>query len=538
MNKSKIVFLSDVHIGTNSPTVWYQKRYHEPYLLAMLDWVIENANSISELVILGDFIDFWTYPCDQVPPTFLQIIADNPKLFEQDGKLNQVLTALNGNISYVRGNHDMTITQDDLNHIPHPNGFKIKLVEDNIYFPLGKNDRKLVCTHGHHYTMFNREYNSPQNSIAPLPLGFYITRSVATMRYNEYQVGKFNNVAQLPDSGDPNGMVESLSRSVLSEVISKGFDFSLARTLLNAIASKTGVGLNQPIKIADGKVTDIQKAIQTYENLWTEWEEEGKNYEQPKYAYKSALADLNGSYMGWFAQLLAFTEQSSLVVMGHTHKPIFGLKNAQIGYVNTGFSCPSIPDIGKKFPTFIVVDYQNIDRERFELSKCAEIMAVVENQGNYKIQPLKAESANITEAELPGGIPMKLQDCSCYVTISNTSKQHTFKLAEVGNKYGGWTVKPPEIIHPGETVTFWLQDYEINGAEGGKVIYKTEIGSTLKLKFNCPYGLPNILNPTNANQCSASESVTFYTKSGSDEDWGKPNEVKKKGHPFFVKFIV
>jgi hypothetical protein len=66
--KSKIVFLSDIHIGTNRPTICYQRSYYEPYLLAMLDWVIQNANFIRELVIRGEFVDFWTYPCNQVSP--------------------------------------------------------------------------------------------------------------------------------------------------------------------------------------------------------------------------------------------------------------------------------------------------------------------------------------------------------------------------------------------------------------------------------------------------------------------------------------
>ncbi|HSC61941.1 MAG TPA: hypothetical protein VLC29_11980, partial [Rhizomicrobium sp.] len=58
--RSKLVVISDVHIGDNSPTVWYQQKYHEPYLLALFDHVIANADSIQELIILGDFVDFWT----------------------------------------------------------------------------------------------------------------------------------------------------------------------------------------------------------------------------------------------------------------------------------------------------------------------------------------------------------------------------------------------------------------------------------------------------------------------------------------------
>jgi hypothetical protein len=40
MPKNKIIVLSDIHISTNEPTNWYQKDFHEPYLSAILDYVI------------------------------------------------------------------------------------------------------------------------------------------------------------------------------------------------------------------------------------------------------------------------------------------------------------------------------------------------------------------------------------------------------------------------------------------------------------------------------------------------------------------
>ena len=80
MSKSKIVVLSDIHIGTNAPTVWYQQKYHEPYLATVLDDVIKNASEIKELILLGDVVDFWTYPPDEPPPIFDAIMAANPNI--------------------------------------------------------------------------------------------------------------------------------------------------------------------------------------------------------------------------------------------------------------------------------------------------------------------------------------------------------------------------------------------------------------------------------------------------------------------------
>jgi len=46
MPKNKIIVLSDIHISTNEPTNWYQKNFHEPYLSAILDYVIRESDSI------------------------------------------------------------------------------------------------------------------------------------------------------------------------------------------------------------------------------------------------------------------------------------------------------------------------------------------------------------------------------------------------------------------------------------------------------------------------------------------------------------
>jgi UDP-2,3-diacylglucosamine pyrophosphatase LpxH len=248
MPKSKIVLLSDIHIGTSAPTVWYQKDIHEPYLVTVLNWIIQNASSIQELILLGDVVDFWTYPPDEVPPTFDAIITANPKLFGSNGKLSEVLTALDGRVTYVRGNHDMTITQEDLDKVQNQKGYKIQLSPEDVYYPLGNGNKKIACIHGHIYTMFNAPYipdNSASNPIAPLPLGQLITRSVAFMRSKQLESGK--TVAQLKDSGDPdNKELFPSAFQKLTEVIPallKGENppLSLPGIILDTISNSTGM---------------------------------------------------------------------------------------------------------------------------------------------------------------------------------------------------------------------------------------------------------------------------------------------------------
>jgi hypothetical protein len=47
---SRAVVISDVHIGDGTPTVWYQKSVHEPYLATILNYVIDTGNKEEESI--------------------------------------------------------------------------------------------------------------------------------------------------------------------------------------------------------------------------------------------------------------------------------------------------------------------------------------------------------------------------------------------------------------------------------------------------------------------------------------------------------
>lgn len=69
MADKKLVFISDIHIGNNSPTNWFQSSVHPPFLGKVLEHVRDNADTIGELIILGDLVDQWMYtPTEQPLP--------------------------------------------------------------------------------------------------------------------------------------------------------------------------------------------------------------------------------------------------------------------------------------------------------------------------------------------------------------------------------------------------------------------------------------------------------------------------------------
>src|SRR4051812_48358570 len=114
MSKRYAAVLSDVHIGDNTPTNWYQASVHEQRLVELLDFVTSQAGDVRELILLGDLVDIWTYPPDVQPPTMAEIIAANPNTLGPNGALKRAVDALPGQVTLLLGNHDGQLTQQDL----------------------------------------------------------------------------------------------------------------------------------------------------------------------------------------------------------------------------------------------------------------------------------------------------------------------------------------------------------------------------------------------------------------------------------------
>ena len=370
-DKNKIIVLSDIHVGTEFPTVWYRRDFHEGYLIKVLDYIIENAASIRELVLLGDIFDFWLYPPDVMPPSFDLIIDANPNILGNNGKLSQVLTALEGNVVFIPGNHDMNITQEDLDKIQNPK-FKIKLGPE-IYQP----DKKIIFTHGHLFTIFNAP--DMNTSLKPLPIGYFVSRAYAFSLMHTLKSGQ--TVADLPDQGYPSGLNIGPFLDLL-----KGLQPGTSATSMLVDYLAAGMPQDMPINISSSTVITLMQAKALYYDLWSTWVlANGGGVKGNLIAMKSATADYNGTYMAWFAQRLALERGADLVVMGHTHKPKSGLYQGMVNYVNNGFVCPSKPDMAstaeRKAITFTEIDTATTKALLFE---------VVNENGSYKIKDFSA----------------------------------------------------------------------------------------------------------------------------------------------------
>jgi predicted phosphodiesterase len=505
MPKNKIVVLSDIHISTNIPTSWYQKNFHEPYLEAILDYVIRESDSIQELILLGDIFDFWTYPPNHQPPEFAAILKANPNIFGANGKLSQTLTALKGKVTYVNGNHDMNVTQNDLHQIQNSSNYQIKYSPDPIYYIQTAGEKKIAFTHGHIFTMFNAPYLDTE--ISPLPLGYFITRSVAYMLNKTLEPGQ--TVADLPGQGAPNGINLGGLVSSVESAIESG-SMGLVNLVLDYITKVTEIPENEPIILQNGQSKTIAQAKELYRLLQDKWISDwGGGTNGILATGKSAIADFDGTYIAWFAQRSALISGSDLIVLGHTHAPKLGITNGFVEYANNGFECPSSPDIPSQTFSFSVVD----------TDKClASVYQVFKQNTSYQIIPYPAPQDSVIAA--------LSFDFSCYVIIDNTNGNSKLDLIEFKADSGHYVVTPPNQVMPGEKRKFWIQDYPGLFGSSGSVTYLVG-GQQLILTYSCPTGIYSN-NASGANLYTSNDGV----------NWGQLNEIKKSGHPFFVRFVL
>jgi UDP-2,3-diacylglucosamine pyrophosphatase LpxH len=344
---SSAVVVSDVHIGDNSPTNWYQASVHEPRLVEVLDQVAEQAQAgeVTQLVLLGDLVDIWTYPPSVPPPTMAQIIAANPKTLGPGGALARAVQALPGAVTLMLGNHDGTLTDADVQTLSTTVG-GLRFQRDGILTLTGASGRRTTFAHGHYWTMFNApDRRSPWST---LPVGHFVTRAFAFHLQRTLKPGQ--TAADLKDMGSPNGFdltafLESLSPS----------STSVAGELLDFVAREAKMRQDTQIVLPGGTQVPYSAAHDAYKNLFTQWADD---WDSDMTALRAALADQWGTHLAWFAQLLAIRENADLVVFGHTHQPVRGMVLSPIDYINSGYECVSNPDMPKAQFTFTLVDLE------------------------------------------------------------------------------------------------------------------------------------------------------------------------------------
>ncbi len=511
---SKVVVLSDVHIGNNSVTNWYQEKYHEPYLVKALEWVENSADSISNLVLLGDLVDFWTYAPEVTPPTMSDIIDANPNVLGANGALAKAAKAIvgnNGSVTLMPGNHDITLTAADAEKLSDAIGVNVVFDEAEALRLVGRSGRQTDLMHGHYFTMFNAPDRT--TSLTPMPVGHFVTRIIAwKMVHKVLKPGQ--TVADLHLWGQP-----SPDFSTVIDAIQKG-GVNIAAVLLGLFANDAGCPDSTEITMPGGAHVTIADAKATYANLLLNWLRQWP----PQEVVRAAMADYTGDvYMAWFAQWLALKYGVDLVVAGHTHQPIGGLTASPVSYVNNGYECPAIPDLnsGAAAFTFTVVD--------LETATAAMYKVAPDGHGGYAVSDFHAPLSGVVESHF--------YDLSCYTRLTNQIGEQITRDPVPPPAHGRWVIDPPATMENGQTAWIWLQDNPGTfGSQGSFSFNKRPAFTDRNFSYDiaCPTG--------SGDNIAGGPGADFVARAGDSgrswHPWQAKGKVPLKGYPLQVDFTL
>jgi Calcineurin-like phosphoesterase len=507
MAKRYAVVLSDIHIGNNTPTCWYQKSIHEPRLSAALAWIATQKESVREVLFLGDMFDTWTYPPSVRPPSMREIIAANPTLLGPTGPLAALVKALPGAVRVMLGNHDITLSPADILTLNQSLGGNAARGEALVYDPspyrvLAGRGARTVFSHGHHWCMFNAPDTSSR--WGTLPIGHFVTRAVAFYVAKTLAGSPGKTAADLPNHGSP---YSAAVGAIISAIAKNPND--LASILLNYMCQRTGMSPTERIIMPNGTTSNCVEAIRVFSGLFGRWvRKEGREAD----ALRAIAADYRGDELAWFAQRLAMQTGSDLAVMGHTHKPIGGLQVSPVNYVNSGFECVPRPDEPASRFTLTMIDLETGRAEFFTVTPGPTGLRVIRTTAPWMFS----------------AIQKPFLDFSCYVGIGNrgTKPLRLVKTNKGASSY--WVVPPPMQIDPHARVAIWVQDTFGTQGSSGSFTY-TDGVRTLDFAFSCPTGLsPNTVSSPVPN---------FATRTGTTRVW-RTGGVDWFGHPLQARFPI
>ena len=527
------VVLSDIHIGDNAATCWYQDRVHFDYLATVLRWIVARRETVREVIFLGDTFDFWTYAPARRPPLMSDIIAANQSLLGRSGPLADLVRALPGRVRLLSGNHDENLTPADvalLNaSLTGNRNTGIELVTHPRVVLIGASGARTLLEHGHRWCMFNAP--DPKSRWKELPVGQFVSRGIA---YRVATRHKGKTAAELPVSG--NGDMDLTGddlREIWNQFV-KRRDLNLVEELMRHVTRKTGLAPDTAIMMPGASQSSLKDASRVFAGLFADWARSEGDWN----AGRAAAADATGEDLAWFALRQALRTRADLVVMGHTHTPIKGLTVAPLGveYVNSGFECVSLPDTAKGVEfTFALVDVE---------APSAKVMTVRPAGGGIVSESSRTRTAPVVvprRKQLPWPFnKIPFLDFSCYVRVENRSRT-TLHLVpnSVRSDNSIWVVAPPKTIPAGERADIWLQDRP--GAQGstGRFAY-TDGKSNLNFSFRCPTLTSNRVSAgvtPHSRGTPPSGLVINYEARAGNQPW-RQRAIQDSGHPVQMRCVV
>ncbi len=361
--RSLVVCISDIHLGANDTYSEITKN-REP-LVSFLNQVRASPN-VKELVIAGDLIDEWFIPMNKntfngkTQKDFVKSVAFNNKPVID--AFNNIIKDNNVKVTYVPGNHDILIDQDDIQSIM-PGVSQTRDVKGlGSYTP--EDIPELIIEHGHRYNFYcapdpSNRHITKTDSI--LPPGYFFTR----MATSSVMQGRPKRDEDLPVV-TKNGLGVDQYRYFLYWNVWKGLvtDFPVNDGLDEKIIHTSIDGFTDSYAINDvlpyqESGDDIIK-VNLFDGIIENWDERQKsNLVHVKIPIEDAV--LRGAFASFLddqSGIQFFNNPNSdkrIVIFGHSHEArimtSLNDKQEKNVYVNSG----TWIDKNKCTMTFVVV---------------------------------------------------------------------------------------------------------------------------------------------------------------------------------------
>ena len=328
-DRTQIVVISDIHLGAD--LAYAECKENQGALVDFLDEIGESA-SVRELVIAGDMLDEWfvpattnTYAGQDQADFVRRIAAANPEVIDA---VNRIIADGEIQVTYVPGNHDLTITAENVDSIlPGIHQARDDVLGLGTYSPL--DHPEIAIEHGHRYNYFCAPDPLSHADVAPgsiMPPGYFFTR-IATLHVVQHCGTPGDTIAEVTPNveGGPSQELAyvywNIWKSLLATLpVENSFDDEIILTDIDGFTETYAINDLLPFQETPGGLIDMNLFRGSLDN----WDErQSVNHVAVHIPTMQALLDAaSAAGTDVQADLQYFANPESavrLVVFGHTH---------------------------------------------------------------------------------------------------------------------------------------------------------------------------------------------------------------------------
>jgi len=371
--RNMIVVISDLHLGAD---LEYAECKNNLGSLEKLLKQIKAAPNVKELVIAGDMLDEWfvpatinTYQGKDQADFVLRIATANKGVFDA---MNSIIQEKKILVTYIPGNHDLTITAANVESIlPGINQARDEVLGLGTYSP--RDYPKIAIEHGHRYNFFCAPDPISNQDIAPgniMPPGYYFTRIAAlyVIQGRPKAVEIVPVVTPTISGGESQDLLyrywKKWALATKLFPITNKFDEKIIITNIDGFTDKYSINDLVPNQSSSGETI----VVNLYNGIQDNWEARQTHNNVPIHittaeAIDSVMSSTETDNQAIRQYFMNPASDKRIVVFGHTHESKIvaseNSDNKKCIYANSGTWIDHNPD--KTTMNFVIITPQSAD---------------------------------------------------------------------------------------------------------------------------------------------------------------------------------